>query len=133
MRTFIREYMSPLMMMGLLAVVAYDHFGPRRDAATPTIVDGARLGRDYAPALSASLSDAWLDAAAAIEQGKTVAEAQTVLQDRFKAGRVQAFTANVAPAFSRVLPEGIEPRDSAHRAEVASLWRAFARGLKGGK
>ncbi len=98
-----------------------------------TTVDGAALGRAYAPAVVSTLSDAWSAAADALAQGKTVSGAQAVLQDTWKANRVSAFTAKVAPGFTKVMAEATEPKDPTQRAEVVALWRGFARGLKGGR
>ena len=51
----------------------------------------------------------------------------------WKAARVEAFNANVAPALALVLPEGAEPTTPERRAKVVEFWRAaFARGLRGG-
>lgn len=106
-----------------------------RSAASDPVeaVDGAALGRAYAPELATTYADAWEEAARAIEQGKSVGEAETKLQEAWKAARVKAFKERVQPAFSLVLAEGAEPSDPAHRVRVAGLWREFARGLKGGR
>jgi hypothetical protein len=96
-------------------------------------VDGAMLGRAYAPVVVATLSDAWNAAADALGRGQTVAQAQAALQQNWQAGRTKAFAASVAPEFAKVLPEGSEPKDDAQRAAVVALWRAFAKGLKGGR
>ena len=101
--------------------------------AAPTAVNGAALGRTYAPMVVSTLSDAWIVAADALAQGKTVTEAQTILQDKWKVDRGAAFTAKVSPGFARVLTEATEPKDAAQRAEVVALWKSFASGLKGGR
>lgn len=131
----LKEWFMPAAVLALAMVVAYDHLAPRRADVTDAVkaVDGAALGRAFAPTLAATLSDAWLAAADAIAKGKGVAEAQGVLQDAWKKARIDAFVAKVAPEFAKVLAEGTEPRDDAQRAAVAKLWRDFARGLKGGR
>lgn len=106
---------------------------PHPAPSPSSVVDGAKLGRAYAPEVISTLSDAWNAAADTLAQGKTVAEAQATLQQTWQAGRAKAFAATVAPAFAAALPEGAEPKDDAQRARVAALWRAFARGLKGGR
>ena len=95
--------------------------------------EGAKLGRAYGPTVVAGLADAWVAAADAVAAGKTIAEAQTILQDRWSASRQGAFTKIVAPTFAKVIAEGSEPTDDAHRAVVAATLRGFARGLRGGK
>jgi hypothetical protein len=104
-----------------------------RPSSIPAAVDGAKLGRAYAPQVVSTLSDAWNAAADALGQGKSVAEAQAALQQSWQAARAKAFAASVAPDFSKVLAEGVEPKDDAQRAQVVALWRSFARGLKGGR
>jgi hypothetical protein len=100
---------------------------------TMTRVDGAQLGKAYARSVVASLSESWNAAADTLAQGKSMAEAQETLQQTWQELRVKDFVAGVAPDFAQVLAEGSEPRDDAQRAEVVALWRAFARGLKGGR
>ncbi|WP_435018925.1 hypothetical protein TA3x_000915 [Tundrisphaera sp. TA3] len=135
MRQIVRDSMNSILIVVLIGIVGYDHFIKDRHAAPalPAAVDGAALGRDYAPTLAPALADGWEAAASAIEGGKSMGEAQATLQSAFKAARVKTFTEKVAPAFARVLPEGEEPRDATARADVARLWRGFARGLKGGR
>lgn len=134
MRTAIRDYLSPLLTTLLLGVVAYDHFvAPRAVGPVPAAVDGTKLGRIYGPTLAPALADGWVAAAATLEAGKTVSEAQDALQTAFKAARVKQFTDKVAPEFARVLAEGTEPRDASARAEIVKLWRDFAAGLRGGR
>jgi hypothetical protein len=107
---------------------------PTSNATAPvTLVDGEQLGRAYAPTVVASLSDAWDAAADALGQGKSLTEAQEILQQTWQELRAKAFVATVANDFAKVLPEGTEPSDDVQRAEVVTLWRAFARGLKGGR
>jgi hypothetical protein len=120
-----------LSIVGLATFVVIDVRS--RGPAAPAAVNGAALGRTYAPAVVSTLSDAWIAAADALAQGKTVTEAQTILQDKWKADRGAAFTAKVSPGFARVLTEATEPKDAAQRAEVVALWKSFASGLKGGR
>jgi hypothetical protein len=97
------------------------------------LVDGAKLGRAYAPQVVSTLSDAWNAAADALSQGKSVAEAQATLQQNWQAARAKAFVASTAPEFAKVLADGTEPKDDTQRAAAVALWRSFARGLKGGR
>ncbi len=131
--SFIQGVLTPLAVLVIAGVVAYDHFVPPVPATPQSIVNGKALGRSFAPSVSSSLGDAWLAAADALEQGKDIADAQTSLQAAWQAARIKAFTAQVAPEFSKVLPEGAEPTDPSKRAEVVKLWRDFAAGLKGGR
>jgi len=117
-----------------LALVALCGSVARSAGSVPAeAVDGAALGRAYAPELATTYADAWEEAARLIEQGRTVGEAQAKLQEAWKAARVKAFKERVQPAFTLVLADGAEPTDPAHRVRIAGLWREFARGLKGGR
>ncbi len=119
-----------------LAVLTTFEVVTRQPQETPgpvPAVDGATLGRAYATTVVATLSDAWNAAADALVRGQTMAEAQATLQQNWQAARAKAFVASVAPEFARALPEGDEPKDDAQRDAVVALWRAFARGLKGGR
>jgi hypothetical protein len=95
--------------------------------------DAATLGRAYVPTLGATYGEAWQAASKAVAEGKSVADAREVLQDTWRESRERAFAAKVAPAFSRVLPEGAEPATPEKRAEVARMFHDFGAGLKGGK
>jgi hypothetical protein len=127
----IKDILTPLAVLVLAGVVAFEHLAHRQAPAPPPVptVNGQALGRAYAPLLLASYSDAWLAAARALEEGKPVAEAQKTLQETWKDARVKAFTNHVGSSFARVLPEGVEPTTPERRAEVVKLWRDFARGL----
>ena len=129
--SFLQTTMTPVLVLMIGGVVVYDHFSPRFPAPAPRAVDGKALGRAYAPEVASCLGDGWLAAADALDQGKTVPEAQAALHNAWQAARTRAFAAKVVPDFSRVLPEGAEPTDPARRAEVVRLWRDFASGLKG--
>ena len=136
MKTF-KDWLTLGLAMALAAVVTFEvvtrmpHAAPSPSPAP--VVDGVKLGKAYAPQVLSSLSDAWNAAADALAQGKSMAEAQAVLQQSWQSARAKAFTASVAPEFSRVLAEATEPRDAAQRAQVVSLWRDFAKGVKGGR
>jgi hypothetical protein len=128
-----KDYATPVALLILAGVVLFDHFAllalPRPEPA----INAQALGRSYAPSLVAGYADAWLAAAKALEDGRSVAEAQGTLQESWKDARVKAFREEVAPVFALVLPEGTEPADAAKRAQVALLWRSFAKGLKGAR
>ena len=128
-----KSWIMPSLVVVLAGVVAHDRLIAGRPAAPSTSVNGAALGRAYAPLVVSSLSDAWLAAAQTVGDGKSVAEAQKTLQETWQAARVKAFTANVAPGFAKVLAEGAEPKNTEERDAVVKLWRDFARGLKGGR
>jgi len=120
-----------LALAGLLTYVVVEMHWPH--PAELERIDGAALGRAYAPVVVTTLADAWTSAADALETGKTVNESQAILQDSWKMARNAAFTSKVAPTLVKVLPEATEPKDDAQRAATVALWRAFARGLKGGR
>ena len=128
--SFLRDYLTPLMVLAIGAVVAYDHFVPR-EAPEVESINGATLGKKFARTMAPTFADGWLAAANALEQGKSMADAQAALQTTWQTARSQSFAQQVGPEFSRVLPEGAEPTDPTQRAAVVRLWRDFARGLKG--
>lgn len=131
--SFFRDFLTPIALFAIAGVLIHDHYVGLTPSGPRPIVDGVSLGKVFAPSVSATLGDAWDAAADALEQGKTVSEAQSALQQTWQDGRVKAFTSKVAPEFSRVLTEGAEPTDPSKRAEVVKLWRDFASGLKGGR
>jgi hypothetical protein len=130
----IKGYLTPLAIVFgavVYGVVNYESFRPRpRPDAGP---DFAAVGRAYAPVLAQTYADAWLEAAIVLEQGKSVSDAQRAQQETWKAARIAAFNARVAPELAKVLPEGAEPTDTAQRARTVAAWRGLARGLKGAK
>lgn len=128
-----QSIVTPLALLVLAGVVAHDHFRGDEPSAPQVSVNGKALGRAYAASAASTLGDGWLAAADAIEQGKTVSEAQAAFQVAWQAARTKAFAEKVSPGFARVLAEGQEPTDPAKRAEVGKLWRDFAAGLKGGR
>jgi hypothetical protein len=127
----LKELLTPVMILILVGVILYDHFVPRPTPAPAPVpaVNGVALGRTFAPVLASTYAVAWQAAAQALEEGKSVADAQKVLQDTWKAERVKAFATEVGQGFGIVLPEGTEPTDPAKRAQVVELWRSFAKGL----
>jgi hypothetical protein len=131
--SFIQNILTPLAVLLLAGVVVHDHFQADGPSGNQPTVNGKALGRSFAPTIASNLGDAWLAAADALEQGKTVTEAQSALQLAWQAARVKSFSTKVAPEFIKVLPEGQEPNTPAARAEVVKLWRDFAAGLKGGR
>ena len=132
MRAF-KDYGTPVSLLILSGVVLFDHVSllamPRPEPA----INAQVLGRAYAPSLVNSYADGWVAAAKTLEEGKSVAEAQKALQETWREARLQAFRTEVAPVFAIVLPEGTEPADATKRAQVAILWRAFAKGLRAGR
>jgi hypothetical protein len=131
--SFFQAFLTPVALFLLAAVVVHDHIQPFVEPGNPPAVNGKSLGRSYAPTVAANLGDAWLAGADALEQGKTVTEAQAALQLAWQAARGKSFEVKVVPEFIKVLPEGQEPNTPAARAEVVKLWRDFAAGLKGGR
>jgi hypothetical protein len=128
----LKELLTPLSLLILAGAILYDHV-VRRPAPSPApapAVNGVALGRAFSTVLESTYADAWLAAAQALEEGRSVADAQKVLQDTWKEARVKAFTSAVGPSFALVLPEGREPASPVQRAQVVELWRAFAKGLK---
>ena len=106
------------------------HVSRRYGQAAVSGSEGLALGRAYAKTLAKTYADGWVAAARALDEGKSVAEAQKSLQTTWQTARLQSFRSDIQPAFSNVLAEGTEPADSAKRKEVAALWRMFARGLR---
>ncbi len=130
--SLVRDYLTPLLVLVVAGVVAYDHLMPH-EGGGETVVNGKLLGRQFAKVIAASFGDAWQTAAETLEAGKPMADAQASLQTKWQDGRSRAFAAQVAPVFSKVLAEGVEPTDPTQRAAVVKLWRDFATGLKGGR
>lgn len=105
--------------------------GPPPPPRTVNAATAEVLGRGYAPALLVTYAEAWEAAAEAVVKGATVADAQTVHQNTWKASRTKAFRERLGTAFATVLPEGAEPETPEERRQVAEFWKAFARGLRG--
>lgn len=131
--SFTQAFLTPLALVLLAAMVVHDHIAPAVPSDNQPAINGKALGRSFAPILATNLGDAWLAGADALEQGKTVTEAQAALQLAWQAARSKSFMAKVAPEFRKVLAEGQEPTNPAERATVVKLWREFAAGLKGGR
>lgn len=129
----LQNFFTPALVLILAGVVAYDHLTPRQPSAPASTVDGKSLGRAFATSVAVAFGDSWIAAADTLEGGKSIGDAQAVLQAKWQEGRTKAFTTLVAPEFSKVLGEGVEPADPAQRAAVVRLWRDFAAGLKGGR
>jgi hypothetical protein len=135
--TTVRDAVFATTLVILSGVVAYDHTAghrwPSPDAAPGNgAADGVALGKAYAPGVLSASADGWEAAAAALAAGQSVNECQKVLYS-VRAQSLQKSFAPFAPKLSAVLPEGTEPRDDAHRAQVVAFWRAIARGLRGGR
>ena len=131
--SFFRDFLTPFLVLIMAGVVVYDHslLGERTGAQAN--VNGKSLGRRFAASLGSSFGDAWLAGADALDQGKSMGDAQAAMQANWQAGRGKAFATQVAPEFAKVLDEGAEPTDPTQRAAVVKLWRDFAAGLKGGR
>ncbi len=130
---FFRDFLTPALVLTLAGIIAYDHLMPREPVVVVSVVNGKVLGRKFAGAIAARFGDAWLFAADTLEAGKSIADAQAVMQAKWQAGRTEAFAAEVTPEFAKVLGEGLEPTNPTQRASVVKLWRDFATGLKGGR
>ncbi len=107
--------------------------GDKPDASRPLVKETVALGKAYAPFVVTTYADAWLAAATALEDGKSVSETQEIFQSTWRAGRTRAFQNHAAPGLARLQPEGTEPAGPAARKRLASHWRAFARGLRSGR
>lgn len=133
-RAGLSAYLTPLSVFALAGVLLYSHMYPNAaPGPADRTVNGVALGKSYTPTLAGTYATAWEAAAKTLEDGKTVADAQKSLQESWQAERIAAFKKDVEPGFSLVLPAGTEPTDPAKRAAVVSLWRDFAKGLRGGK
>ena len=129
-----KSWVTPTFVVMMASVVAYDHLLIHSDSLPiPPSINGRNLGRAYAPVVVSTLADGWLAAAKAIEDGKSIVDAQKALQETWHDGRTKVFAAKVAPDFARLLASGQEPKDAEQRAAVVKLWRDFAAGLKGGR
>jgi hypothetical protein len=137
-KTF-KDWLTLGLAMALTAVVTFEvvtrlpHAAPSPSPSPAPAVNGVKLGKAYAPQVLSTLADSWNAAADALAQGKSMAEAQATLQQSWQSARARAFVASVAPEFTKVIAEATEPKDAAQRAQVVSLWRDFAKGVKGGR
>ena len=123
----LRTALAVLATVGLVHVTQADRTG---DPGRPTLDRGEQLGRAYAPAVLKTYADAWDAAAAALAEGKTVAQSQALLQETWKRERSRAFNEGARPEFLELLPEGQEPADPQERARVVSFWKSFAKGMR---
>jgi hypothetical protein len=108
--------------------------GPAPDVPEPpeaqAAAGGLALGKAYKPILAGAYAAGWEAAAAALDSGGSVADAQVALQETFQQARRQSFALKMVPALNRVLPEGTEPATPAQRKAVVGYWRAVAKGLR---
>ena len=128
----LRAMAAPVFVLLLSTVLLYDRLKTDVVAQADPSAGVVALGKSYGPVLLTAYADGWIAAANALEQGKTVAEAQDLLQSTWKQERIKAFRARVQPQMELVLAEGTEPASSAQRSQVAKFWRNFAAGLKQG-
>ena len=122
-----RTALAVMATIGLMLVKASDR---AQDHERPTLDRGEHFGQSYAPAVLKTYADAWDTAAAALAEGKTVAQSQALLQETWKRERAKAFNDGVRSEFLAILPEGREPADPQERARVVAFWKSFAKGLR---
>lgn len=131
-----KPYGPWVLVVLLTAALAWHMWRERTPTPGPTptpTVDAVTLGKQFAPKLAASLADGFETAATMIAAGTSVTDADNALKTKFATGRNDAFKSLVAPEFSKILPEGQEPKDPATREAFAKLHRDFASGLRGAK
>ena len=128
----LRALAAPVFIVLLSTILLYDRLKTDFVAEADPSAGASVLGKSYGPVLLTTYADGWIAAANALEQGKSVAEAQEILQSTWKAERIKAFRARVQPQMGAVLSEGTEPASPAQRALVVRFWRNFAAGLKQG-
>ena len=128
----LRAMAAPVMILLLSVVLLYDRLKTEVLIQADPSSSALDLGKSYGPVLVATYSDAWIAASKAFEDGKSVAEAQEVLQSTWKEERIKAFRARIQSRMSLILPEGTEPSTPEQRSQVVKFWRNFAIGLKGG-
>lgn len=116
-----------LAILALAGAILWTHYDRPPSPAAP--VDGDRLGKQYAPLVARSFGVAWLAARADLLGGKSVSDSEKTYQKSLDDELKKQFDAVVAPAFGRVVPSGTAEVTSAQRADLADLWRDFARGL----
>jgi hypothetical protein len=107
--------------------------GPSPSPGPAPSVNAVALGRSFAPRLASALADGFDAEAAAIEAGKTVAEADATLKATFHDARARAFADHAAAPFAALVPPGSEPKDEGTRRAFAGLHRDFAKGLRGAR
>lgn len=125
-----KEFATPLSVLLLASAMLFDHFVGCPDHVPtpgPGPNDAKTAGHAYGVHLATTNAQAWLDAAAAFDAGKTVAEAQAVMQASWLTARQAALSTDLAPVMDSVLPEGAEPTAS-QRTALSACWRAIAAG-----
>ncbi len=122
-------YAGNLLVLVMALVMVYDHLGGHQ-APAPAAASFLKLGKDFAAADAAAYGDGCLAAAAEIEKGGRVEDAQAALQAKWSVSHRAAFMRLAAPEFEKLLPAGAQP-SAALQAEYAAAWAAFGRGLKG--
>ena len=102
------------------------------EAAKPPVDPIAEIGRSYVAALGTVYAGAWNDGAAALDAGKPVADALSVVAGSWQTGRVALFDKTAAPAFAKIVAENTAEADVTvpQKAALAAAWRSFASGLK---
>lgn len=120
------------MVLTIFAVYRLTDTGGHPPTPPAPSVNPLTVGKEYAPLIVLTYADAWDVAATAMENGKSVADTEKVLQETWVAGRTRAFHDKVEPILAATLPPGTEPADPAKRAAIAAEWRDFAKGLRKG-
>lgn len=104
------------------------------DRRRPESIDAVALGAEFAPMLAVALADGFEAGATVLEgPGGSVALGIEKQKEVAEAAKDRAFEAKVGPAFALIVPDGAEPTDQYKRAELARVWRDFARGLRKGR
>lgn len=101
------------------------------EPASPAVERVSAIGRTYPRELGNVYAEAWIKGAEALDAGLAVPDSLDVVAREWSAGRIALFDREVAPEFSKVIPEGTPEGEisAADKAALASLWRAFAAGL----
>jgi len=124
---------GPTFLIVVVSVSAGAFWADRRSSgpASPPAERVTAIGRTYPRELGTVYAGAWLKGAEALDAGRAVPEALDEVAREWAAGRIALFDRAVAPEFSKIIPEGRPEGEisAADKAELASLWRAFAAGL----
>src|SRR4051794_40108684 len=91
------------LLAGLLIIagsgIVLDTFSSHQVAAADSEeINAAVLGKAYRAVLANTYADGWEAAAKALEEGKSVREAQLVLQNAWMAARSDAFRTHLKPS-----------------------------------
>lgn len=117
----------------MLATAVYVHepAAPKPSPISPVAPTEtwAKLGFTYAPGLLDAYGGAYEAWAAAIEAGKSVPEAAATFASTAHTANGAAVESTLAPALSKVLPEGADPTGDQRKA-VAAAARGIATGLR---